>query len=51
MLNDDDTDHVQMFPSIDVSPDGTVHAMWGDLRDSTSQIALSHLLHPLGRPG
>jgi hypothetical protein len=36
-LNDDDTDHVQIFPSIDVSPDGTVHAMWGDFRDSVSQ--------------
>ncbi len=37
VLNDDDTDHVQMFPSIDVSPDGVVHAMWGDMRDSPSQ--------------
>ena len=37
VLNDDDTDHVQMFPSIDASPDGTVHAMWGDFRDSVSQ--------------
>ncbi len=37
VLNDDDTDHVQIFPSIDVSPDGAVHAMWGDFRDSISQ--------------
>jgi len=37
VLNDDDTDHVQIFPSIDTSPDGTVHAMWGDFRDSISQ--------------
>ncbi len=37
VLNDDDTDHVQMFPSIDVGPDGAVHAMWGDMRDSPSQ--------------
>jgi hypothetical protein len=36
-LNDDDSDHLQMFPSIDVSPDGTLHAMWGDMRDSPSQ--------------
>jgi len=37
VLNDDDTDHVQFFPSIDVGPDGAVHAMWGDMRDSPSQ--------------
>lgn len=36
-LNDDDTSHVQFFPSIDVSPDGTVHAMWGDMRDDPHQ--------------
>jgi hypothetical protein len=38
VLNDDDTDHVQMFPSIDVGPDGAVHAMWGDMRDDPAQI-------------
>ena len=37
VLNDDDTDHVQMFPSIDVGPDGVVHAMWGDFRDNPNQ--------------
>jgi hypothetical protein len=37
VLNDDDTDHVQFFPSIDVSPDGAVHVMWGDMRDSPQQ--------------
>jgi hypothetical protein len=37
VLNDDDTDHVQFFPSIDVGPDGAIHAMWGDMRDSPSQ--------------
>ncbi len=37
VLNDDDTDHVQFFPSIDVDPDGVLHAMWGDMRDSPSQ--------------
>ncbi len=37
VLNDDDTDHVQIFPSIDVGPDGVIHAMWGDFRDSPSQ--------------
>ncbi len=38
VLNDDDTDHVQMFPSIDVAEDGAVHAMWGDMRDDPAQI-------------
>lgn len=37
VLNDDDTDHVQFFPSIDVDPEGTIHAMWGDMRDDPSQ--------------
>lgn len=37
VLNDDDTDHVQFFPSVDVSPDGAVHVMWGDMRDDPSQ--------------
>ena len=38
VLNDDDTDHVQMFPSIDAGPDGKVHVMWGDMRDDPAQI-------------
>ncbi len=37
VLNDDDTDHVQFFPSVDVSPNGTVHVMWGDTRDNPYQ--------------
>jgi hypothetical protein len=37
VLNDDDTDHVQFFPSIDVSPSGHIHVMWGDFRDSPNQ--------------
>jgi hypothetical protein len=37
VLNDDDTDHVQMFPSIDAGPDGVLHAMWGDMRDNPAQ--------------
>lgn len=32
-LNDDDTARLQFFPSIATSPDGTIHAMWGDMRD------------------
>jgi len=37
VLNDDDTDHVQFFPSVDVGPDGLIHVMWGDMRDSPNQ--------------
>jgi hypothetical protein len=37
VLNDDDTERVQIFPSIDVSPDGTVHVMWGDMRDDPAE--------------
>ena len=36
-LNDDDTDTIQFFPSIDVAPNGTVHAMWGDMRDDPAE--------------
>jgi hypothetical protein len=36
-LNDDDTSHLQFFPSADVDPTGAVHAMWGDFRDSPTQ--------------
>lgn len=32
-LNDDEGDALQFFPSVDVAPDGSVHAMWGDMRD------------------
>ncbi len=37
-LNDDDTTAPQIYPSIDVSPDGTVHAMWGDMRDDPTEL-------------
>lgn len=36
-LNQDDTDRPQFFPAIDVSPDGTLHAMWGDMRDDPEE--------------
>jgi hypothetical protein len=36
-LNDDDTDHAQFFPAVDVDASGKVHVMWGDFRDSRSQ--------------
>jgi hypothetical protein len=32
-LNGDDTDAPQFFPSVDVDPAGSVHVMWGDMRD------------------
>jgi hypothetical protein len=32
-LNDDETRRLQFFPSISAGPDGTIHAMWGDMRD------------------
>jgi hypothetical protein len=35
-LNDDDTDAPQFFPSVDVDPSGSVHVMWGDMRDDTA---------------
>jgi hypothetical protein len=38
-LNDDDTEHLQFFPSIDVGPDGALHAMWGDMRDDPQQTS------------
>jgi hypothetical protein len=32
-LNDDDGNSLQFFPSLDVDPNGSVHVMWGDMRD------------------
>lgn len=32
-LNTDETNAAQFFPAVDVAPDGTVHVMWGDMRD------------------
>ncbi|HEX5498365.1 MAG TPA: hypothetical protein VFX03_04025, partial [Thermomicrobiales bacterium] len=37
-INQDDTTRIQFFPSITVSPDGVLHAMWGDMRDDPSQV-------------
>ena len=36
-LNQDDTDRPQFFPALDVSPDGRLHAMWGDMRDDPDE--------------
>ena len=32
-LNQDETNSVQFFPALAVAPNGTLHAMWGDMRD------------------
>ena len=37
-LNGDDTDRLQFFPSITVSPNGVIHAMWGDMRDDPQKL-------------
>ncbi|MBA2276874.1 MAG: exo-alpha-sialidase, partial [Chloroflexia bacterium] len=37
-LNGDDTDRPQFFPSIAVAPDGSLHAMWGDMRDDPQRV-------------
>ena len=37
-LNGDDTSRLQFYPSIDVAPDGSVHAMWGDMRDDPDEV-------------
>jgi hypothetical protein len=36
-INQDDTDRAQFFPSIAVSADGVLHAMWGDMRDDPEE--------------
>jgi hypothetical protein len=37
-LNTDQSNAPQFFPSITVSADGIVHAMWGDMRDDPDQV-------------
>lgn len=34
-LNQDETTSVQFFPALAVAPNGTLHAMWGDMRDDS----------------
>ena len=36
-INTDETDALQFFPAMDVGPDGTIHLMWGDMRDDPVQ--------------
>src|SRR5215208_5079992 len=36
-INADDTDRIQFFPAIDVAPNGSLHAMWGDMRDDPKE--------------
>lgn len=38
-INDDGTDHFQFFPELAVDPNGTVHVMWGDLRDDPDEVS------------
>jgi hypothetical protein len=38
-LNDDEGTRLQFFPAIDVSPGGTVHVMWGDMRDDPNETS------------
>ncbi|MGH2530784.1 MAG: sialidase family protein [Thermomicrobiales bacterium] len=37
-VNQDNTSRPQFFPSLAVSPDGTLHAMWGDMRDDADEV-------------
>jgi len=36
-VNQDQTDHLQFYPAVDVSPNGVVHLMWGDMRDDPEE--------------
>ncbi|HIC88568.1 MAG TPA: hypothetical protein EYP04_04100 [Anaerolineae bacterium] len=36
-LNQDNTDRVQFFPGVAVSPDGVIHVTWGDMRDDPAE--------------
>ncbi len=36
-LNDDETERLQFFPSVATDPNGTVHVMWGDMRDDRAE--------------
>jgi hypothetical protein len=47
-INADDTDRIQFFPAVDVSPDGVLHAMWGDMRDDP-QEARYHIYYSESR--
>ncbi|OGC56093.1 hypothetical protein A2797_01845 [candidate division WWE3 bacterium RIFCSPHIGHO2_01_FULL_48_15] len=38
LINQDDTNNVQFFPAITVSPDGAIHMMWGDARDDPAGL-------------
>ncbi|TVQ26546.1 MAG: hypothetical protein EA382_05170 [Spirochaetaceae bacterium] len=37
-VNGDETDRLQFFPAISVAPDGSIHVMWGDMRDDPVHI-------------
>ena len=50
-INADDTDRIQFFPAIDVSPDGTLHAMWGDMRDDPQEARYNIYYSRIRGPG
>ncbi len=37
-LNDDEKSSLQFFPEMTVGPDGSVHVMWGDMRDDPMNL-------------
>ena len=37
-VNGDETDRLQFFPAISAAPDGSLHVMWGDMRDDPAHI-------------
>ena len=37
-LNDDEGSNLQFFPEMTVGPDGTIHVMWGDMRDDPTHL-------------
>lgn len=37
-LNQDRTNNMQFFPALAVGPDGTIHVMWGDMRDDPMSL-------------
>ncbi len=39
IVNDDETSTFQFFPEVSVSPNGTLHAMWGDFRDDPIRVS------------
>jgi hypothetical protein len=49
-INDDASGRVQFFPEIAVSPNGDLHAMWGDMRDDRRE-AYFHIYYASSTDG